>query len=193
MHVTGVDYDSEALRIRKDEQGDLDEVVLGDLRTVELPVAAFDIAYCAFVLEHVEGAEQVLDRLRHAVRPGGLIVLLLPNGHSVVGWAAKNFPLWAATFYKKRIEGFKDAGKPGHAPYPTVYDSVVSLEGMRAYARKYDLDVVEEYGVDYVLSNFGRFKPLVKAALRVVQVASGNRLVASHNNLGFVLRTPLAT
>lgn len=131
-----------------------------------------------------------MDRLLAAVRPGGRLILLLPNGRSVVGWAAKTFPLRAAILYKKYIEGFRDAGKPGHAPYPTVYDSVVSLEGIREYARSRQLAILEEYGVDYVLSNFGRFAGVMGAAMRAIARGSGNRLTASHNNLGFVLQKP---
>ncbi len=134
LHIAGVDYDAEALRIRKERRQDLDEAVVGDLRTVELPAGHFDVAYCAFVLEHVEGAELVLDRLLASLRPGGRLVVLVPNARSVYGWAARSFPFWAAVAYKKYVEGFKDAGKPGHAPYPTVYEPVISLAGLRDWA-----------------------------------------------------------
>jgi SAM-dependent methyltransferase len=191
IDLTGVDYDAEALRLRLEVQQDLDAAILGDLRTVDLPADAFDVAYCAFVLEHVEGAEQVLDHLVDAVQPGGRLVLLVPDGQSVVGWAAKTFPLWVAVLYKKHIEGFKDAGKPGHAPYPTVYDPVVSLDGMRDYAARHHLRIVEEYGIDYVLKNFRRFRPIAERVLRAVSAMTGGRLAATHNNLGFVLEKPL--
>lgn len=190
LHITGVDADPEALRMRREQQGDLDEGIHADLRSVELPKDAFDVAYCAFVLEHVEGAEQVLDRLTAAVRPGGRLILLLPNGHSIVGFAAKHFPFWVHIVYKKYIEGFKDAGKPGHAPYPTVYDPVVSLAGIREYARAHNLTIVEEYGIDYVLQNFGRYRGAVRMAFNGFATASRNRLSPTHNNLGFVLQRP---
>jgi 2-polyprenyl-3-methyl-5-hydroxy-6-metoxy-1,4-benzoquinol methylase len=122
LRITGVDYDAEALQIRRERQQDLAEAIVGDLRTVELPAGHFDVAYCAFVLEHVEGAELVLDRLLAALRPGGRLIVLVPNARSVYGWAARTFPFWAAVAYKKYVEGFADAGKPGHAPYPVVYE-----------------------------------------------------------------------
>lgn len=190
LRITGVDYDADALRLRQEREHDLDEAIVGDLRTVELPAESFDVAYCAFVLEHVEGAELVLDRLLAAVRPGGRLVVLVPNGRSVYGWAANHFPFWVAVGYKKYVEGFKDAGKPGHAPYPTVYDPVVSLAGMRAWAGAHGLWIVEEYGIDYVLGNFGRFKGIVGAAMTAFTVAGRGRLTATHNNLGFVFEKP---
>jgi SAM-dependent methyltransferase len=187
LHITGVDYDAAALQLRCDQQKDLAVAIHGDLRTVDLPSNAFDVAYCAFVLEHVEGADLVLDRLLDAVRPGGRLIILVPDGQSVYGWAAKHFPLWVAVQYKKRIEGFKDAGKPGHAPYPTVYDPVVTLDGMREWAESRRVRIVEEYGIDYALNNFGRFQGAVRAGMNAFVVGSRRRLTASHNNLGFVL------
>jgi SAM-dependent methyltransferase len=187
LRITGVDNDPDALRIRQEQQHDLDEVIVADLRSVELPGRSFDVAYCAFVLEHVEGAEHVLDRLLAAVRPGGRLIILVPNGRSVYGWAAKHFPFWAAVGYKKYIEGFKDAGKPGHAPYPTVYDPVVTLDGMRAWADARHVRIVEEYGIDYVMQRFGRFRGLVGAVMKAFVIAGGRRLTATHNNLGYVL------
>ena len=71
LHITGVDMDAEAMRIRQEKQGDLEEAIVGDIRNVDLPAGAFDVVYCSFVLEHVEGAEAVLDSLLAAVRPGG--------------------------------------------------------------------------------------------------------------------------
>jgi SAM-dependent methyltransferase len=155
---------------------------------VSLAPEGFDVVYCAFVLEHVEGAELVLDRLVDALRPGGRLILLVPNGQSLVGWAARRFPFRAAVLYKKYVEGFRDAGKPGHAPYPTVYEPVVSLSGIRQYARSRRLLIVTEYGVDYVLENFGRFSTLVGGIMNGIARLSGNRVTASHNNLGFVLQ-----
>lgn len=187
LRITGVDSDPEALRFRQEQQGDLDEGILADLRTVDLPAQAYHVAYCAFVLEHVEGAEQVLDRLVSALRPNGRLVLLVPNGSSVVGAAAKHFPFWLHIAFKKHVEGFKDAGKPGHAPYPTVYDPVVSLAGIRGYAESRGLRVVEEYGIDYVTQNFGRLQGAALTAMQAVAALSGHRLSGSHNNLGFVL------
>src|SRR6201994_1393078 len=52
-------------------------VLLGDLRSVSLPPRTFDIAYCAFLLEHIENAALVLDRFVAALRPGGLLLLRL--------------------------------------------------------------------------------------------------------------------
>jgi SAM-dependent methyltransferase len=190
LQITGIDLDAEALRIRQERHTDLDEAIVGDLRNVSLPANAFDVAYCAFVLEHVAGAEVVLDALVAAVRPGGRVVILVPNGKSVYGFMSRHAPLRAAVLYKKHIEGLKDAGKPGHAPYTTVYDPVVTLGGMRDYARRAGLTIIEEYGIDYTIYSFAPTRRVLRWGLRVIAAGSRGRLTASHNNLGFVLERP---
>src|SRR5688572_8212032 len=80
--LTGVDSDEVALRLRVENVGDLDEWIVGDLRTVNMPPDRYDIVHCAYVLEHVEGAELVLDRLLDTLRPGGLMVLRVPDRDS---------------------------------------------------------------------------------------------------------------
>lgn len=128
VHITGVDLNADALRIRRHVSGDLDEMIIGDLRTVDLPAGRFDVAYCSFVLEHVSGAEMVLDRLRAALRPGGRLVVRVPDGDSVYGFFVRHSPHRAHLLYRRYVAGFREAGQPGFGPYPTVYDSVVSVQ-----------------------------------------------------------------
>lgn len=61
--LTGVDICERDLEIRRNEIKDLDLAIVGDLRTVSLEENAYDIIYNSFVLEHVDGAEQVLRKL----------------------------------------------------------------------------------------------------------------------------------
>ena len=58
--LTGVDVDPQALAIRKNVMKDLDEAIVGDLRTVVFSAGRFDVIYNAYVLEHILGAEGVL-------------------------------------------------------------------------------------------------------------------------------------
>ena len=58
--LTAVDIDTDALEIRKTRVRDVDEVMVGDLRTADLfPARSFDVIYNSFVLEHIEGAEGI--------------------------------------------------------------------------------------------------------------------------------------
>lgn len=66
----------------------LDRVLTVDLEASDwvLPEAAFDAIVCADVLEHLRQPERVLRRLKAALKPGGSLVLSLPNvqHHSVI-------------------------------------------------------------------------------------------------------------
>ncbi len=57
------------MRMRLEEAGDLDEAIVGDLRTASLTPASYDVVFSSFVLEHVEGVEDVSSRLV-PTRPG---------------------------------------------------------------------------------------------------------------------------
>lgn len=191
-HITGIDFDADAVRIRQQTQGDLDDAIIGDLRTCDIPQAAFDIVYCSFVLEHVEGAHSTLERLVSAARPGGRIIIRIPDGDTVFGFFVRHSPFWTHVAYKRYVEGFRDAGKPGHAPYPTVYEDVVSVRGLRAFARDHDLDVTTDYGSNLYLSHFGPFARVADATLRLIARLSRGRLSATHNDVAFVFERPRA-
>jgi SAM-dependent methyltransferase len=188
IHLTGIDTDAEAMRIRKESQGDLDVGIVADLRTVDLPADSFDIVYCSFVLEHVDGAENVLDRLVHATRPGGRLIIRVPDGKSVYGWFVRRSPHRVHVWWKRYVEGFENAGKPGHAPYPTVYDKVVSREGLVDYAARNNLAVVDIYGSNSYLRVFRRARRIAEMGIRVTAWLSRGRLAATHNNIGVVLQ-----
>lgn len=188
LHVTGVDADAEAMELRKSRQGDLDVAIVGDLRSVQLPTAAFDVAYCSFVLEHVAGAALVLDRLRAAVREGGRIVIRVPDRQSVYGATVRLTPHWMHVLFKKYAEGYAQAGSPGHPPYRTVYDEVVSIAGLREFAAVRRMTVLEEYGTNMAVEHLGRFRPVAEKAMRAIAAVSRGRLTATHQNICVVLQ-----
>jgi SAM-dependent methyltransferase len=190
LHITGIDLDAEAMRIRRQRHNDLDVEIVGDLRSVDLPQAAFDVVYCSFVLEHIDGAEQVLDRLVAATRPGGRVILRIPDGKTIYGFIVRHTPFRAHVLYRRIIGREPNAGKPGHAPYRTYYDPVVSLPGIREYARANDLRIVALFGSNQYLKTFGRARRLVKWLVGTAGKLTGGRLRGTHNNLVVVLERP---
>jgi SAM-dependent methyltransferase len=187
LRITGVDTDADALRIRRDELGDLHDEIIGDLRTVELPVESFDVVYCSWVLEHIEGAEGVLDRFVNVLRPGGRLIIRVPDGDSVYGYLTKHTPHRLHVLYKRHIERRPHAGEPGHAPYPVVYDPIISVRGMRSWADRRGLLIADEYSLNFYLQAFKAFRPVVALGLRTIAALSLGRLSATHNNIGYVI------
>lgn len=191
FHLAGVDLNSDALRIRIEQAGDLDEAIVGDLREVTLQPEFYDVIYCSFVLEHVTGAEQVLDRLLAALKPGGMLLLRIPDGDSVYGFLARRSPFWLHVQYKRRIQRNKLAGKPGRGPFPTVYDPVVSWRGITDYCARYGVEVADAYSSNFHLDHFRGVATIADRGMQLVAKASRGRLTADHSNLSLVIRKPL--
>lgn len=177
--ITGVDLDAKALEYRKGR--DLHHAIHGDLRDADLPAGHFDVIYSSFVLEHIAGARNVLDNFIRWTRPGGLIIVTFPNRDSVYGFFTRMTPFWVHVLYKKYVRGKKNAGKPGFAPYATVYDDVTSRREFRHFVAERGLAVVEEQA-------FGGQPLIVHAFMRMVQGLTLGRLSAKELNLMYVLR-----
>jgi SAM-dependent methyltransferase len=190
--LTGVDVDAEALRLRMTREGDLHECLRADIRSAPLAAERFDVVYSSFVLEHVEGAEAALDNLVRALRPGGLLLLRVPDRDTVYGLITRKTPFWFHVLYSRVFYRNPDAGKPGHAPFRTRYDEVVSRRGLHAYCAARGLRVTEEYGSNYHLGVFGPLAGAVRLALKGVEVASRGRLRSDHANITFVIEKPAA-
>ena len=126
-----------------------------------------------------------------AVRPGGRLVVRVPDGDSVFGFLVKHSPHRMHIWYKRYIERKPNAGKPGYAPYPTVYDDVVSAAGLQKWADRHGYRVVEAYATNFYLRVFGVLAKPVEYILRGIAAISRGRLTAAHNNIGFVIDKPL--
>ncbi len=190
--LTGIDLDSEALRIRCDETKDLHEGVVGDLRTADFGQRTFDVIFNSYVLEHVPGAQQVLENFNRWVKPGGLIIIMIPDPYSVHGFTARMTPHWFHVLFYRLILGWKNAGKPGYGPYPVTYDKVVSREGIRAFCRENGLVLAAEYGMPsgLGLNDDSLKQKLVEGYKKALQVLSLGYLSADHNDIIFIIRKP---
>jgi SAM-dependent methyltransferase len=186
--LTGVDSDSHALDIRKNVQRDLDEAILGDLRTVEFDAGTFDVIYNAFVLEHIHGAENVLHSFVRWLKPGGLIVIRIPDPDSVQGFVTRVTPHWFHIFYYRYVLKLKTAGLPGYAPFPTYYDSVVSRQGLRKFCEKNNLSITAEFGDGYIRSGEGMIRIAIDVIKQIIASLSFGKLSARHTNLLYVLQ-----
>jgi SAM-dependent methyltransferase len=182
--LTGIDLDPVALRNRRD----LARAIVGDVRDrTLLAPRSCDVVYSSFVLEHVEGAEQVLENFLTWLRPGGLILLRIPDGASAYGFATRFSPFWLHVLYKRWIAGMPNAGKPGFDPYPVYYDPVVSRRGLRDFCHRKGCSIVEEHGSGFYMR--GRLGLLMRLAAMLLSALSFGRLSWRHNDLTYVIRT----
>ena len=181
--LTGVDLDRHALAARKD----LDHAIVGDLRTVELAPHSFDVIYNAFVLEHVLGARQVLERFVRWLAPGGMLIVKVPDRDSAYGFLTRLSPYWAHVWVYRHLLGFPQAGTPGHGPYQTYYDEVVSERGLREFCLGHGMSAPELYR----LCSYEHQRS-VRAAARLTSALSAGRLPWRHNNLLLIARAAQA-
>jgi SAM-dependent methyltransferase len=186
--LTGVDIDKDALEIRKRVYHDLDEAIHGDLRTVEFEQGRFDVVYSSFVLEHISGAEDVLRRMTGWLKPGGIIIVEIPDPDSVKGLITRLTPHWFHVLYYRHILGIKTAGHPGHGPYRTLFDPVISRRGIRDFCNRHGLQLEAEYAY----ATYGPTKPAVRKligmATKLVSVLSLGTVSGQHADLLYVLR-----
>jgi SAM-dependent methyltransferase len=184
--LTGVDMDNAALDLRQHVQRDLHHAVVGDLRSVDLPAHHYDVIYNAYVLEHVSGAEQVLNNFVRWLKPGGILILLVPDPDSVHGFVTRLTPHWFHVLYHRLI-GHRNAGKPGFAPYPVFYDAIVSRQGLHDFCRRNKLAISAEYGDEHYRPGRGAVRWMIHAAKRLISAVSFGRFSARHTNLLYVL------
>lgn len=187
--LTGIDLDEEALRLRKEVARDLDIAIHGDLTLAEFPNQKFDVVYSSYVLEHISGAEAVLDRFASWLRDGGNLVVRIPDGHSAYGTITRLSPHWFHVFYYRWILGNKKAGHPGYPPYQTIFDSVVSVQGLHNYAESRGLELVASYRTAVETKNNFRGR-LILLAIKAVDFLSLGKRTSSHCTLTYIFRKP---
>jgi SAM-dependent methyltransferase len=186
VSVTAVDSDQPlARRVLSDTASAYDDVITGDLRTVPIPQRAYDIVYCALLLERVKHVELVLDRLISALKPGGLLLVRTGDRYTAAALVDRMLPGPARRSVWSRFR----PGIPG--PFPAVYEKAVCADGIAAYALLRGL-VIAARGSE--LSRPGQ-PPGLSASLRVTCSAisrlTGGRYDDGHDQLVYVIRKPL--
>jgi len=161
----------------------LGDCVQGDLRTVPLPPRSHDIVLCALLLQRIQHAELVLDRLVATLRPGGLLLLHFGDRDSAAGFLDRVLPSAARRAVWRR----RRPGQPG--PCPAVYERLSSARGVQAYALMRELVIAERQSLGGLAGTLAG-PPGFLAAQKLVAWLSRGRLTAAHEELLYVLRKP---
>jgi SAM-dependent methyltransferase len=186
--LTGLDIDAAALEARRTIKRDMDHCIHGDLRTANLPREGFDVIYNAFVLEHVEGAATALRNFIDWLKPGGLLIVRVPDRDSVQGFLARVTPHWFHILYYRWAWKLKEAGQPGFAPYPVVYDPIVSRHGLLQFCREHGLEPLELLGVGTYRRGYGLVRRISPIIATVISTATLGRVHSRFCELTLVAR-----
>lgn len=188
IHVTGIDLDAEALRLRLEQQNDLDTAIHGDLMQVEVDKESYDVVFSSWVLEHLEHPDVALDRFFSWLRPGGLVVAIFPDRDTAKGFVTRMSPFFIHVWYYRWIKRRPTAGKPGYEPYHTYYGPEVGRKGIERYCERHGYRVVDEIAVRVSRSDDGALTRMVS---KVVGWLSFGRLDGEYCDIGIVLeKTP---
>jgi SAM-dependent methyltransferase len=161
-HVTVVDIDEE--QIRSNDYAH--KTILGDVQTYRFAPGTFDLVICYNVIEHLPDVEAALVGFCESLKQGGLVLIGAPNPRSLSGVVTKYTPHWFHVWFYRYVIGDKQAGQPGHAPFPTFFHPLVTLSRLEAFAKTLGLRVV--YKKEYESPRFPEMRqrqPLLAALL----------------------------
>jgi 2-polyprenyl-3-methyl-5-hydroxy-6-metoxy-1,4-benzoquinol methylase len=120
----------------------LHEKIAGDVQSYEFPPESFDAIICWDVLEHLSQPELALRQFARAIRPGGLVILCLPNVLSLKGLVTKFLPHTVHVLAYRYIYGDKNVGKNDTAPFKTYLRFRISAGAIRKQGAQLGLQTV---------------------------------------------------
>lgn len=189
--VVGLDISQDQLA----RNTSVDEKILGDVQTYPLPEAEFDLAVCWDLLEHLPNPRRALTNMVRALKPGGALVLAVPNATSLKGLVTRFTPYFVHAFFYRWVIG--DRRENGFAQFPTYLRSAISPVALVRFAKGHGLSVpfmrLYEGPVQHVMRR--RYR-VADAAFRVLGAASramtGGRVDLNHSDVLVVLQKPQA-
>ncbi len=173
MKIAGLDISADQL----ERNQYADETFLGDVQTFELD-RQFDVVVSIFVLEHVDDPEAALDNMLAWTRPGGLLVLAVPNALSVKGLVTKFTPFWFHHLAYKLIYRVE------YSIFPTTLKFCIAPGALKKRLAEHEV-VHEEYGEEKLAEPFHL---LYRGAMGLLRILSLGRWHPERSNYQLVIR-----
>lgn len=135
--VVGTDVDIEGLRANQT----VDEAIEADIVATPIPELSVDAIACIYVLEHVPHPDRVFAKLARALRPGGVMVIAVPNVSAPKAAITRFTPLWFHKLVYVKLLGRNDPNVGD--PFATVLDGAIRPDRLEDLAEVCGLDVLE--------------------------------------------------
>ncbi len=171
--ITGLDISAEQLAANDYAH----EKIEGDIQTWQTD-RQWDVVINIYVLEHVEDPRRALANLLAWTRPGGYLVVAVPNLFSLKGLATKATPFWFHHWFYRHIY------RRPYAIFPTTLKLAVAPRHLRRQLA--GTRIVCEHYTQERLSP--RFQPLYRAAIAVLKLLSLGRWRPEDANYLLVVR-----
>lgn len=156
MAIAGLDISPDQLA-RNDYAA---EKFLGDVQTFRLE-RQFDAVVSVFVLEHLADPAAALDNMLAWTRPGGLLILAVPNVLSLKGLVTKFTPFW---FHHL---AYRVVYRRPYSIFPTTLRWSIAPRALRRRFAGHEI-VLELTGTETVARPFGLLYDGLNAFLRAV-------------------------
>ncbi|MDO8480144.1 MAG: class I SAM-dependent methyltransferase [Candidatus Rokubacteria bacterium] len=137
VRIVGIDVSAEALA----QNATIHEGIQANLETSDLGDSEYDLIVCWDVLEHLAKPTNVVRKFLRAVKPGGLILLALPNVLSLKGLVAKYTPLSFHFLVHRLIYGQRAGIAPGYEVCPTYLCYSIAPRSIARLATHHAFDV----------------------------------------------------
>lgn len=118
----------------------LHERVLGDVQSHRWPRAEFDLIVSWDVLEHLPRPLDALERLFAALKPGGIVVLALPNLYSIKGLVTRFTPYRVHEWFYRYVIGDRRA-RHEFDQFPTYLRAAIAPRRLARYAAANGMEV----------------------------------------------------
>lgn len=179
MRLAGLDISAEQLA----HNGWAERKILADVQDWR-GAEKYDAVVSIFVLEHVERPEAALGNMLHCLRPGGLLVLAVPNFNSLKGIVTRATPFWFHDLFYRWVYR-----RPGSI-FPTRMRPAIAPDRLRAFFRAAGCEIVhEEFAPERLRPPFSWAFGLLAGGLRAVTLG---RWRPERSNWLVVARKPLA-
>ena len=171
--VSGVDISESQL----DQNQHITEKFVGDVQTWETD-RQWDVVISVYVLEHVDDPSRALANMVRWTKPGGLLVLAVPNALSLKGLVTKATPFGFHEWFYQYIY------RRPHSIFPTVMDWSITPANLRAQLDGHEIQMERFTG-----ETLGRlFNPLYKMLLGIGRILTLGRWNPGQSNYLLVVR-----
>lgn len=126
--VIGVDVDADGLA----RNTTVTETRLCSINELDLEESFVDAIACIFTLEHVTAPDVVFGKLARALRPGGVLVIAIPQVRSPKALVTRHTPQRFHDWFYRRVLG-RDPESNG-TPFDTVLDPAIAPDRLRRLA-----------------------------------------------------------